>query len=101
MGQQVLSENRLNIKEVTLFSLFFYFLQGYHRPNHYIATQGKNKTLKIDKATQGWDAWGCLFVWRPAQVLTNISPNIPVVVYMCTLLACSLMLSHVCAQEMR
>lgn len=24
---------------------FFFFFQGYHRPNHYIATQGKNKKI--------------------------------------------------------
>lgn len=70
-------------------SLFFFFSQGYHRPNHYIATQGKKTNfLKIAKALWVWmcGRWEfkavCLFgEMDVCRCLANISPNIPVVVY--------------------
>ena len=74
---------------IVLFLSFFSFSQGYHRPNHYIATQGKNTNfLKIAKALWVWmcGRWEfkavCLFgEMDVCRCLANISPNIPVVVY--------------------
>ena len=71
---------------------FFFFSQGYHRPNHYIATQGKNTNfLKIAKALWVWmcGRWEfkavCLFgEMDVCRCLANISPNIHVVVYICS-----------------
>lgn len=38
-------QEKMEHKVILIFSPFFLCLQGYHRPNHYIATQGKNKKL--------------------------------------------------------
>lgn len=74
--------SRWNIKWFLYSLLFFLCLQGYHRPNHYIATQGKNKKLSKNCKTRLVCVGGenltvsvCLGRWMCAGVYEYLSEH--------------------------